>query len=196
MHEAGYVTNENDNAIVDYCDFHNNPSDYDADISQGSNLYYFDPKFENTTTYELSTGSEAIDAGSAAYSWQGQTVLDILESDYIGTAPDLGAIEYGSINTGIEKNNINPSKIVLYQNYPNPFNPITMINYQLSITNYVELSIFNLTGQKVATLVSENKPAGNYQVTWDASGFASGVYFYRMVTENGFTDIKKLILIR
>jgi hypothetical protein len=83
----------------------------------------------------------------------------------------------------------------LFQNYPNPFNPTTMINYQLPITNYVKLSIYNLLGQKVVTLVNENQRAGYHQVEWDASEFASGVYFY-LLKAGEFQDVKKLILLR
>ena len=83
----------------------------------------------------------------------------------------------------------------LYQNYPNPFNPKTIINYELQITNEVDLSIYNLLGQKVATLVSERKNAGHHQVEWDASDFPSGVYYY-MINAGEFQDVKKMILIR
>ena len=89
-----------------------------------------------------------------------------------------------------------PKSFLLEQNYPNPFNPVTMINYQLPMNNEVELSIYSLLGQKVATLVSEYQNAGYYNVQWDASGFASGVYFYRIVTDNGFSNTKKLILLK
>ena len=83
----------------------------------------------------------------------------------------------------------------LSQNYPNPFNPVTIINYHLPFTNHVELSIFNLLGQKVATLVSEKQNAGDHQVEWDASGFASGVYYYQLVAR-GFRKIKKMIVLK
>jgi hypothetical protein len=73
-----------------------------------------------------------------------------------------------------------PDRYQLFQNYPNPFNPATMISYQLPMTSKVELSIYNLLGQRVATLVSQKQPAGTYSVQWDASGFASGVYLYRL----------------
>jgi hypothetical protein len=73
-----------------------------------------------------------------------------------------------------------PNDYKLNQNYPNPFNPTTKINYELPTTNYVDLSIYNMLGQKVVTLVSEKQNAGNHQVEWDASGFASGVYYYRI----------------
>ena len=89
-----------------------------------------------------------------------------------------------------------PGEFALYQNYPNPFNPKTIINYELAITNDVELTIYNLIGQKVATLVSERQSAGIYQVEWDASGFASGIYFYRLQTDGGFFQTRKLMFIK
>jgi len=88
-----------------------------------------------------------------------------------------------------------PREFALKQNHPNPFNPVTMINYQLSMTNDVELSIYNVTGQKVATLVQETQRAGSHQVEWDASGFASGIYYYRLEAGE-FVDVKKMVLIR
>ena len=83
----------------------------------------------------------------------------------------------------------------LGQNYPNPFNPKTIINYELPITNTVELSIYNLTGQKVATLVQVTQRAGFHQVEWDASGFASGVYYYHLEAGE-FREVKKMVLLR
>jgi len=88
-----------------------------------------------------------------------------------------------------------PKRYALNQNYPNPFNPVTKINYQLPITNYVELSIYNLLGQKVATLVSEKQKTGYHHVEWDASNHASGVYYYQ-IKAGEFQDVKKMILLR
>ena len=84
----------------------------------------------------------------------------------------------------------------LSQNYPNPFNPCTIINYQLPKTSEVELSIYNILGQKVVMLVSEKQPAGKYTIEWDATGFASGVYYYKLKCNPGFVQIKKLILLK
>ena len=95
-----------------------------------------------------------------------------------------------------KKDNSLPQRYHLSQNYPNPFNPLTMISYQLPMINDVELSIYDVLGQKVATLVSEKQNAGYYQVQWDASGFASGVYYYRLNTASGFVKIKKLVLLK
>jgi hypothetical protein len=88
-----------------------------------------------------------------------------------------------------------PSDFELSQNFPNPFNPTTVINYELPITNYVELTIYNSLGQIIVTLVSGKQAAGVHQVKWDASGYASGVYHY-MLKVNGFQDVKKMILLR
>ena len=88
-----------------------------------------------------------------------------------------------------------PAKIALEQNYPNPFNPKTIINYDLPITNYVNLSIYSLLGQKVATLVDKEQTAGSYKVEWDARGFATGVYYYKL-NAGDFQQIKKMVLIK
>jgi hypothetical protein len=88
-----------------------------------------------------------------------------------------------------------PITFNLQQNYPNPFNNATMINYQLPMASKVDLSIYNLIGQKVATLVSERKQAGQYQVVWNANGFSSGIYYYRLEA-GGFTKVKKCLLLR
>ncbi|KAA3617497.1 MAG: T9SS C-terminal target domain-containing protein [Calditrichaeota bacterium] len=93
----------------------------------------------------------------------------------------------------------------LSQNYPNPFNPVTTIEYTVraySAPQHIELSIYNILGQKVATLVNKKQPAGNYKVIWDASSFASGIYIYRLETSsstgsgNKQIKTKKLILLK
>jgi hypothetical protein len=84
----------------------------------------------------------------------------------------------------------------LHQNYPNPFNSHTIINYQLPQTSEVELSVFNLQGQKVAMLVLETQLAGRYEVEWDATGITGGAYFYKLSTNKGFVQTKKLILLK
>jgi len=85
---------------------------------------------------------------------------------------------------------------ILYQNYPNPFNPTTDISYQLPQASRINLSIYNLLGQKVATLVNKQQPAGTFKVRWNATGFVSGLYFYRIETNKGFVQTRKLILLK
>jgi hypothetical protein len=88
-----------------------------------------------------------------------------------------------------------PLNFQIFQNYPNPFNPNTTISYQLSKTSEVELSIYNLLGQKVAMLVNKKQAAGTYNVEWNALVFASGIYYYK-IQAGAFKQIKKMILIQ
>jgi hypothetical protein len=73
-----------------------------------------------------------------------------------------------------------PERFELFQNYPNPFNPSTVIGYQLPVTSWVTLKVFNVLGQEVATLVDGEKAAGHHEEVWNASGFASGMYVYQI----------------
>ena len=109
-----------------------------------------------------------------------------------------GAVLIENIATGIQSDNKNNmvNHFALEQNYPNPFNPNTIISYQLSDVSRVELSIYNVIGQKVATLISEQQQAGRHRVTWNAGGFPSGVYFYKLQTDKGQMQSKKLLLIK
>jgi len=122
----------------------------------------------------------------------------------VGTMPDMGAYEYQFL-VGIEENSSShlPDKYTLAQNYPNPFNPGTTIEFALPTAGFVTLSIFNILGEQVATLVSENLTAGSYKYEWDASELTSGIYFYRLQSVDpesssgqGFVKTKKMILLR
>ncbi|HEX2788356.1 MAG TPA: choice-of-anchor J domain-containing protein [Ignavibacteria bacterium] len=109
-----------------------------------------------------------------------------------------GNFEYynlsSEINVGI------PNKFDLSQNYPNPFNPVTKINYDLPLDGKIMLKIYDITGREVAQLVNEIQTAGYYTVSFNASSFASGVYFYRLFANgnNGqqYQMTKKMMLIK
>lgn len=88
-----------------------------------------------------------------------------------------------------------PTAMTLFQNYPNPFNPTTEIKYEISTLRHVTLKVYNIFGQEITTLVDEMKPPGSYDVMFNASGFASGVYFYRLQSEN-FIETKKLVVLK
>ena len=88
-----------------------------------------------------------------------------------------------------------PNKFELFQNYPNPFNPSTILNYQLPVSNNVKLVIYDILGREAATLVNEKQQPGKYQVTWDASNLASGVYFYKLISGD-FTQIRKMVVVK
>jgi hypothetical protein len=88
-----------------------------------------------------------------------------------------------------------PAAFSLSQNYPNPFNPATSFSYDLPKASHVRLEVFNVLGQKVATLVDAMQSAGVYNAEWDASAHASGVYFYRLNAGN-FTETRKMLLLK
>jgi hypothetical protein len=96
-----------------------------------------------------------------------------------------------------------PHKFELSQNYPNPFNPSTRIQYQVSSISHVILKVYDVLGNEVATLVNEEKPAGSYEVEFDAAGLSSGMYFYKLQAGNpstssgqGFVETKKMLLLK
>jgi hypothetical protein len=103
-----------------------------------------------------------------------------------------GRVNYSSI---VEVEFNVPKDFVLHQNYPNPFNPSTTIKYAVPKTSLVNIKIYDLTGQEVALLVNEVKEVGTYEIKFDARNLASGVYLYRMVTDN-FTSVKKFNVLK
>jgi flagellar hook assembly protein FlgD len=88
-----------------------------------------------------------------------------------------------------------PNRFYLGQNYPNPFNPTTEIIYEIASDTWISLKIYDVLGNEVQTLISEEKPAGKYKVQFDGSKLPSGTYFYKIITPN-FTDTKKMILLK
>ena len=99
-----------------------------------------------------------------------------------------------SVTDGDESSN-QPEEFVLYQNYPNPFNPTTKIGWQSTVSSRQSLKIYDLNGKEVEIIFDEYKPAGSYEVTFNASDLPSGIYFYKL--ESGsFTKTKKMILLK
>jgi N-acetylneuraminic acid mutarotase len=100
-----------------------------------------------------------------------------------------------TITTSVERELITPKDFALYQNYPNPFNPSTVISYQLAVGSQVTLKVFDVLGNEVAALVNEEKPAGTYEVEFNASNLTSGVYFYTLQAGE-FLMTKKFVLLK
>ncbi|MBK8980790.1 MAG: T9SS type A sorting domain-containing protein [Ignavibacteria bacterium] len=102
-----------------------------------------------------------------------------------------------SIFTKIKNNNdIVPENFILSQNYPNPFNPRTIINYELRITSYTTLKIYDLMGKEVKTLVNKKQNKGKYEVEFEGSELSSGVYIYSLFIEGIMVNTKKMVLVR
>jgi hypothetical protein len=101
-----------------------------------------------------------------------------------------------TILTDVGKNSINiPSTYSLKQNYPNPFNPVTKISYDIPKQGLVTMKVYDVLGREVRELVNEVKAPGNYTVDFNGTELSSGVYFYKLEA-NGFSDIKRMILIK
>ncbi len=88
-----------------------------------------------------------------------------------------------------------PRVFALLQNYPNPFNPSTNIEYSIPFAGHVNMKVYDVVGREVATLVNEEKEAGDFKVTFDAKNLPSGVYFYRLTTKNAI-QTKKIVLMK
>jgi predicted secreted protein len=103
----------------------------------------------------------------------------------IKVKPDISEVISEKLNSSFDLN----------QNYPNPFNPRTKIKYSIPNTSYVLIKIYDILGNKIETLVNEEKPTGTYEITWNAENLPSGVYFYRL-NVNNYSSVKKMILLK
>ncbi|MEA2031096.1 MAG: T9SS type A sorting domain-containing protein [candidate division Zixibacteria bacterium] len=99
--------------------------------------------------------------------------------------------------TAVDDNTKNslPGSFILAQNYPNPFNPTTIIEYSVPTSSHVRLEVFNILGQNVATLVDSYHSSGSYTVDFDASKQSSGIYFYRLIHNEG-SETRKMTLVK
>jgi agmatine deiminase len=126
----------------------------------------------------------------SATSVSGRTVTKPLPSP-------RGNIQFLVTNTvGVVQNGNNtPNSFALYQNFPNPFNPVTKIKFDVPRSTFVNLKIYDVSGREVLTITSAQLNSGSYSYEWNASGFASGIYFYKLETKD-FSSVKKMILIK
>jgi hypothetical protein len=107
---------------------------------------------------------------------------------------DIGVFYY-TIPTDVLGNSEPVYEFSLDQNYPNPFNPNTTLSFVIGHSSFVTLKVYDVLGNEVATLVDGEKPAGSYEVEFDASGLSSGMYFYKLQTGN-FVETKKMLLLK
>lgn len=98
-------------------------------------------------------------------------------------------------SVGVINSSVNPDDYKLYQNFPNPFNPATIISYKINQGGFVTLKVYNLVGQIVKVIVSENQESGTYTKQFDASSLSAGIYLYKLEVNN-FTSVKRMTLIK
>ena len=171
---------------------------YDAhsQIVQTENQIFVDP---NNSNYHLLQSSQPTNIGTSLVSSVVAVDIDgVLRPQ--GSGYDIGAYEYSSTTSVEDEKVVNDFK--LYQNYPNPFNPSTRIRFTIPIVEthrdaslLTTLKVYDILGNVVASLVDKEKPAGNYEVDFDASQLSSGIYFYQLRT-NSFLQTKSMVLIK
>jgi len=179
-----------------------NYSDVQGGYAGAGNIN-LDPMFADSN-YILQAGSPCVDKGDSS------TIYNDLEDPNNptfakfpsrgGLRNDMGA--YGGPLSRILTNQLIgiphigselPGQFALYQNYPNPFNPATKITFDLPHSDYVTLKIYDILGREIKTIVNEYKAAGRYTVDFNSGGLASGIYFYKLTSEN-ISLTKKMVL--
>jgi hypothetical protein len=101
----------------------------------------------------------------------------------------------GYVSVAVKNVNALPAEFTLHQNYPNPFNPTTRIEYELPASSHISLTVYDVLGREIRTLVDERQSAGNHSVTFNPGNLPSGVYFYRLQAGN-YSATKKLLLLK
>jgi len=114
---------------------------------------------------------------------------------YAGTGNGIWRRALTELVTSVDNEPTQPTEFILEQNYPNPFNPSTKISWQSPVGSQQILKVFDVLGNEIATLVDEYKPAGSYEVEFDGSRLASGIYFYKLQAGE-YTAVKKMLLIK
>jgi hypothetical protein len=154
------------------------------------------PVFASLSDLRIVLGSSCIDAGDSSVASN-----DGCRPPGLGTPRnDMGAhggsANCGWITTSVADHAVeHPNDFILSQNYPNPFNPETRIKFAIPSGSDVTLKVYDLLGREVATLVNERLQPGSFETTFDGSGLASGVYFYRL-SAGSFVETKKLVMMR
>lgn len=127
----------------------------------------------------------------------------VWESNRTGKNHLYGRNALLDIPTRVASNDEHLAPFALLQNYPNPFNPVTEINYHLAVNSFVSVTVYDVLGREITTLMEEKKSAGSYTIQWDASRYPSGVYFYRLRVRpidggqaGSFVETKKMVLLR
>jgi photosystem II stability/assembly factor-like uncharacterized protein len=120
---------------------------------------------------------------------------DSLHGWAVGYSGAILQYNYGALGVNNFSEITKPDDFSLEQNYPNPFNPLTILNYELRVTNYVKLKIYDVLGNEVISLIDSKQNAGKYSITFDGTNFPSGVYFYELKSGN-YSQVKKMLLLK
>ncbi len=155
---------------------------------------------ENITSYILSGVSFTDTIGLTAYDYTYSPANEydstIVNDNMIKGNESWFTFAVDTSTTGLTENSTEmPELYALYQNYPNPFNPTTTIRFALSKTSFVKLVVVDVLGREIQTLVNESFQPGTYEASFDGSQLTSGVYFYKLVTDE-FNETKRMVLVK
>ena len=139
-------------------------------------------------------GEKQLNASHLIVGTVGQIGVDLITNSNHQVQPGFWNMYYQDVVVSVEDENILPVDYKLEQNYPNPFNPSTVIKFAVKEKSSVLIKIFDILGSEVTTLVNEELDAGWYQKNFNASGYASGIFIYRMQAGNYITTKKMLLL--
>jgi hypothetical protein len=155
-----------------------------------------DPQFSllDSLPYSLSEFSPAIDAGTAFFVWEGDTIINLSPGDYVGSAPDIGAYEFGSGMKIIQQNDL-PKTVSIGSAFPNPFNSSITIQYSLPHNEKVSIQLFDIQGRFVKEILNARINAGEHSFTLNNLTLSSGTYFIRIESKNNY-DSKKIIFLK
>jgi parallel beta-helix repeat protein len=183
------LSDDDGNSTMTFAQWQSLGFDLNSMIANPENQIFVDHTNGN---FHLQQNAQAVDAGTNLVL---PTVFEDLDNILRpqGSDFDIGCYEYSG-PTDVA-NEISPNEFYLCQNYPNPFNPNTVISYRLSVTIKVSLKVYDVLGNEIVTLVDEHKPAGKYEVGFDASGLPSGVYIYQLIVGN-YRQSKKMLLLK
>jgi len=150
---------------------------------------------ENYTAFEIPIAYFSENTAVSCYIALGVNGPNTNEDYHEGTEMFIDDIELSMDVSSDVKDDAILNSFELKQNFPNPFNPSTSISYSVPQNAFVTLKVYNILGNEVATLVNDEKPAGVYQVTFNASQLSTGIYFYTLQSGN-FSETKKLMLMK
>jgi len=151
-------------------------------LSAGPFKLVKDREVEVLVGYEIDRGNSPLEGISAV-----RIVSDFVQAEFENN--------FGYPIVSVDDNLYTLNNFNLHQNYPNPFNPATTIKYQIPEVNFVTIKVYDVLGIEITTLVNEEKPAGRYEVDFDATELTSGVYFYKLEA-GSFVETKKMVLLK
>jgi hypothetical protein len=166
--------------------------------TNGNNIFFYDTNFDSSTSagsmFNMPVGVEylgndykAVTLSFPLYYMEKEKTEQLLY--YILN------VKFNEVTSIDEHKELVIKEYRLFQNYPNPFNPETKIRYSLPQLSDVSLIVYNILGQEVITLVNEQQPAGNYEVSFDGTNLTSGIYLYK-IQAGDYSDVKKMILLK